>query len=177
MSAVSSARLKIHRGEPTALTRLWAVNLGGFVGSVALACWPLPGALFDLIVEEVLGDGRVSAGGGVGQVEDQGQVQGAGPGGQRFVEHPVTADAFDGDAVPPQLPVEVAAGNGFGAEGGFPGDQDVPVGGVGPGSAAVAKPGSEGLIGEFAESLGVPGDGDAPVGQVEVIQREVPDRT
>lgn len=64
-SPVSSARLKVHRGEPTALTRLWAVNLGGFVGSVALACWPLPGGLSDLVVEEVLGDGRVSAGGGV----------------------------------------------------------------------------------------------------------------
>jgi hypothetical protein len=35
------------------------------IGSVALVCWPLPGGLLDLIVEEVLGDGRVSAGGGV----------------------------------------------------------------------------------------------------------------
>jgi hypothetical protein len=33
--------------------------------SAALVCWPLPGGLLDLIVEEVLGDGRVSAGGGV----------------------------------------------------------------------------------------------------------------
>ena len=64
-SSVSSARLKVHRGEPTALTRLWAGNLGGLIGSVALVCWPLPGGLLDLIVEEVLGDGRVSAGGGV----------------------------------------------------------------------------------------------------------------
>jgi len=42
--------------------------------------WPLPGGLLALIVEEVLGDGRVSAGGGVWQVEDQGQVQGVGLG-------------------------------------------------------------------------------------------------
>ncbi len=59
----------------------------------------------------------------------------------------------------------------------FPGDQDVPAGGARPGSAAVAGPGSEGLAGEFAGSPGVPGDGDAPAGQVEIIQREVPDRT
>src|SRR5438094_8215699 len=38
-SAVSSARLKIHRGEPTALTRLRPGNLGGFVGSVARLYW------------------------------------------------------------------------------------------------------------------------------------------
>jgi hypothetical protein len=62
---VSSAVLKIHRGELTALTRLRPGNLGGLIGSVALVCWPLPGGLLDLIVEEVLGDGRVSAGGGV----------------------------------------------------------------------------------------------------------------
>ena len=104
-------------------------------------------------------------------------MQGVGPGGQGFVEHPVAADALDADTVPPQLPVEVAAGNGLDAEGGLLADQDVPVGGARPGSPAVAKPGSEGPVGEFAESLGVPGDGDAPVGQVEVIQREVPDRT
>ena len=72
------------------------------------------------------------------QVEDQGQVQGVGPGGQRFVEHPVAADAFGADTVPPPLPVEVAAGHGFGAGGGFPGDQNVPGGGARPGSAAVA---------------------------------------
>jgi hypothetical protein len=32
---------------------------------VARLCWSLAGGLFDLIVEEVLGDCRVSAGGGV----------------------------------------------------------------------------------------------------------------
>jgi hypothetical protein len=31
--------------------------------------------LFELVVEEALGDGRVSARSGVGQVEDQGKVQ------------------------------------------------------------------------------------------------------
>ena len=41
----------------------------------------------------------------------------------------------------------------------------------------MVKPVPEGLAGEFAESLGVPGEGDAPVGQVEVIQREIPDRS
>jgi hypothetical protein len=35
------------------------------IGSAALVCWPLPGGLRDLIVEEVPGDDRVSAGGGV----------------------------------------------------------------------------------------------------------------
>jgi hypothetical protein len=35
-----------------ALTRLWAGNLGGLIGSVALVCWPLPGGLLDLIVEK-----------------------------------------------------------------------------------------------------------------------------
>ena len=64
-SAVSSARLKIHRGELTASTRLWPGNVGGFIGRVARLCWSLAGGLFDLVVEEVLGDGRVSAGGGV----------------------------------------------------------------------------------------------------------------
>ena len=64
-SSVSSARLKGSSREPTALTRLRPGNLGGLIGSVALVCWPLPGGLLDLIVEEVLGDGRVSAGGGV----------------------------------------------------------------------------------------------------------------
>ena len=77
---MSSAVLKIHRGELTALTRLRPGNLGRRIGSVALVCWPLPGGLRDLIVEEILGDGRVPAGGGVGQVEDQGQVQEAGLG-------------------------------------------------------------------------------------------------
>jgi len=85
------------------------------------------------------------------------------------VEHSVAADAFDADSVPPQLTVDVALADGLGAERGFPGDQDVPVRGAGPGSAAMAEPGPEGTVGELAESLGVSGDGDAPVGQVEVI--------
>jgi hypothetical protein len=103
-------------------------------------------------------------------------VQWVRSGGQRFMEHSVPADAFDGDAVPPQVPVEVAAGNGLGAEGGFRRDQDVAVGGTGPCGAAMAEPVLKGVAGEFADSLGVPGDGDAPVGQVKVIQDEMPDR-
>jgi len=47
------------------------------IGSVALACWPLPGGLLALIVEEVLGDGRVSAGG-----VWQGRRPGPGAGGR-----------------------------------------------------------------------------------------------
>jgi hypothetical protein len=64
-SAASSARLKVLRGELTASTRLWPGNVGGFIGRVARLCWSLAGGLFDLIIEEVLGDCRVSAGGGV----------------------------------------------------------------------------------------------------------------
>src|SRR5690349_6426663 len=64
-SAASSARLKIHRGELTASTWLWPGNVGGFIGRVARLCWSLAGGLLDLVVGEVLGDGRVSAGGGV----------------------------------------------------------------------------------------------------------------
>lgn len=68
------------------------------------------------------------AGGGMGQAEHQGQVQRVRAGGQRFVEHPVAANALDADAVPLQVPVEVAPGDGPGPEGGSLGDQDVPVG-------------------------------------------------
>src|SRR6202022_3893180 len=49
-----------------------------------------------------------AGGRGVGQAEHQGQVQRVRPRGQRFVEHPVTADALDADAVALQVPVEVA---------------------------------------------------------------------
>jgi hypothetical protein len=111
------------------------------------------------------------------RLKTRARCSGSGSGGQRFVEDPVAADAFDGDAVPPQVPVEVVAGNGLDSEGGLLGDQDVPVRGAGPGRATMAEPVPEGFAGEFAESLGVPGDGDAPVGQVKVIQREMPDRS
>jgi hypothetical protein len=37
----------------------------------------------------------VPAGGGVGQAEHQRQVQPVGPGAQRFVQHPVAAEALD----------------------------------------------------------------------------------
>lgn len=67
----------------------------------------LPGALGGLVSQEITGYERVPAGGGAGQAEDQGQVQRVRPGGQRFVEHPVAADALDADAVPLQVPAEV----------------------------------------------------------------------
>jgi hypothetical protein len=73
-----------------------------------------------------------------------------------IVEHPVAADALDADAVPLQIPGEVALTDGPGAEGGLPRDQDVPVWGVRPGGAAVAQPGPQCPVGELAESLGIP---------------------
>jgi hypothetical protein len=50
----------------------------------------------------------------------------------------------------------------------------VPVGGVRPGGAPVARPGQQGVAGELAEGLAVAGDGDAP-GQVDVRQGEFAD--
>jgi hypothetical protein len=44
----------------------------------------------------------------VGEAGHHGQVQRIRAGGQRFVEHPVAADALDADAVPLEVPVEVA---------------------------------------------------------------------
>ena len=44
----------------------------------------------------------------VGEAEHYGQVRRIRAGGQRFVEHPVAADALDADAVPLKVPVEVA---------------------------------------------------------------------
>ena len=81
------------------------------------------------------------AGGGVGQAEDQGQVQRVRSGGQRFVENPVTADALDADAVALQVPVEVAPADRRGVQGGLLRDQDVPVWRIWPGGATVAEPG------------------------------------
>jgi len=62
------------------------------------------GSLGGLVSQEVAGHERVLAGGGVGQAEDQGQVQRIRAGGQRLVEHPVAADALNVDAVPLQVP-------------------------------------------------------------------------
>jgi hypothetical protein len=59
----------------------------------------VPGGLLDLVVEQVLGDGRVAARGGVEQVEDPGEMQWVGAGGQCFVQCPVAADAFEVDAL------------------------------------------------------------------------------
>jgi hypothetical protein len=84
-----------------------------------------------LVVEQVLGDGRVAARGGVGQVEDQGEVQRVGPGGQCFVQDPVAADAFEVDAVVQQVPLEVFGTDRPGSQGCLRVDQDVPVGSLG----------------------------------------------
>lgn len=54
----------------------------------------VPGSLLDLVVEQVLGDGRVAARDGVGQVDDQGEMQWVGAGGQCLVKYPVAADAI-----------------------------------------------------------------------------------
>ena len=66
-----------------------------------------------LLVEQVLGDGRIAARGGVGQVEDQGEVQRVGADGQRFVQYPVAADAFEVDALVQQVPLEVFGTEAF----------------------------------------------------------------
>jgi hypothetical protein len=84
------------------------------------------GTLGGLAVQEAAGNERVLARGGMGQAEHQGQVQRVRPRGQRFMEHPVAADALNADAVPLKVPVEVAPADVRGAEGGLPGDQDVP---------------------------------------------------
>jgi hypothetical protein len=44
------------------------------------------GAPLDLVVQQAPSDGRVAARGGVGQVEDQGEVQRVGADGQDFVQ-------------------------------------------------------------------------------------------
>jgi hypothetical protein len=128
-----------------------------------------------LVVEQVLSDGRVPARGGVRQVEDQREVQRVWSDGERLMQDPVLADAVEVDAMEAQLEVEVALADGRDSKGGLLGDQDVPVGRVRPGGAALLEPGSQGTVGQLAEPLDVAGDVDAPVGQVEVVQQEVPD--
>src|SRR6266702_889236 len=58
-------------------------------GELRLSRWLPLGGLLELVVEQVLGDGRVPACGGVRQVEDQGQVQRVRSGGQRVVQNAV----------------------------------------------------------------------------------------
>ena len=81
-------------------------------------------------------------GGAVGDAEHQGQVQRVGSAGQRLVQDPVAADPLDTDPVAQQVPVEVAPGDGHVPEGGLLRDDDVPVGGVRPNSAALRISGS-----------------------------------
>jgi hypothetical protein len=111
----------------------------------------------------------------VGQVEDQGEVQRVGADGQRLVQYPVAADAFEVDAPVQQVPLEVFGTDRPGSQGGLRVDQYVPVGGLRPGDATLGEPGQQGLMRQFTESLGVSGDGDPMVGQVEVVQGEVSD--
>jgi hypothetical protein len=119
-----------------------------------------------LVVEQVLGDGRVAARGGVGQVEDQGEMQWVGADGQCLVKYPVAADAFEVNALVQQVPFKVFGADGPGSQGCLRVDQDVPVRGLWPGGPALVEPGQQGLVGQFAEPLAVSGDGDPAVGQV-----------
>jgi hypothetical protein len=64
----------------------------------------VPGSLLDDQIEQVLGDGRVAARGGVGQVADQGEMQWVGAGGQCLVKYPVAADAFEVNVLVQQVP-------------------------------------------------------------------------
>ncbi|KAF5990974.1 hypothetical protein BOG92_002515 [Streptomyces sp. WAC00263] len=103
------------------------------------------------------------------------EMERVGADGQCFVQYPVAADAFEVDALVQQVPLEVFGADGSGSQGGLRVDQNVPVRGLRPGGAALGEPGQQGLVGQFAESLGVPGDGDPAVGRVEVVQGEVTD--
>jgi hypothetical protein len=49
----------------------------------------LLGGVFELVVEQLLGESCVAAGGGVGQVEDQRQVKWVRPRRKRLVQDPV----------------------------------------------------------------------------------------
>ena len=70
-------------------------------------------------------------------VEDRGQVERVGAGGQGFVQDAVAPDVLEGDAarVLAEVVGEVAGGDRSGAQGAFAREQDVPVGGVRPGGA------------------------------------------
>jgi hypothetical protein len=125
--------------------------------------------------QEVAGDERVLAGGGLGDAEHQGQVQWVRPAGHCLVQHAIAADALDADAVVLQVEIDVAPADRPVPEGGLLRDQDMPVGGVRPGGAAAVKPGPERPVAEVAEALRVPRDGDAPVRQVQVVQGEIAD--
>lgn len=70
-----------------------------------------------LVVKQVLGDSRVAARGGVGQVEDQGEMERVGAGGQCLVQYPVAADAFEVDVLVQQVPLEVFGADGSGSQG------------------------------------------------------------
>src|SRR5262249_38885644 len=133
------------------------------------------GFLVRRIGEDVAGDQRVLAGGCLGDAEYQGEVQQVGPGGQRFVEDTVAADALDADAVSLQVLVEVTVAGGLIAEGGARRDQDVLVGRVRPGGVAVVGSGLQRL---GAGGVGAPwgaGGGDAVAGQVQVVEGEITD--
>jgi hypothetical protein len=115
---------------------------GGFL----LAAW---------LGQEIAGDARVLAGGAVGDAEHQGQVQRVRPAGQCLVQDPVAADALDADAVGLEVEVDVAPADGRIPEGGPVRDQDVPVGRVRPGGAAVVQPCLQRLVAEVVEPLGI----------------------
>lgn len=125
----------------------------------------LGSVLFEFAVEQGLSDGRVSAGGGDGQVEDQGQVQRIRSGRERLVQDAVPVDTVDADAVVAQVESEIDLADRPGSEGSLScGDQDVLVRGVWPCNAALVESGPQRPVGQFAQALGVSGDRDAPVG-------------
>ena len=90
--------------------------------------------------QEVAGDAGVLAGGAVRDAEHKDQVQRVGPAGQCLVQDPVAADALDADAMGLEVEVDIAPADRMVPEGGPVRDQDVPVGSVRPGGAAVVQP-------------------------------------
>jgi hypothetical protein len=139
---------------------------------------PVPGGVGQSLLgradEKVAGSVGVGHRVGVVDVEDQGQVERVGAGGQGFLQDAVTPDVFEADAAR-LVPVEVVGRDRSGAQGADTRDQDVPVGGVRPGGTPVSEPGQQGVAGELAKALPVTGEGDAPAGQVDVVQGELAD--
>jgi hypothetical protein len=70
----------------------------------------------ELGVDELLSEGGISAGGGVGKVEDQGEVEGVGADGEGFVKDGVAADAFEVDSLADELLLQIDGQTGW-----FPG--------------------------------------------------------
>ena len=96
-----------------------------------------------------MGDGRVSARSGVGQVEDQGKVQRVRFDAQGLMQYAVAADMFEADTTPQQMPFEVIGADRPDPQSGSLSDQNVPVGGVRPAGAALFEPGQQRQVGQL----------------------------